>query len=91
MKKGFAYFDKYSILHVTADKKTAHDYGNGNYVEVELNYADGYPKTTEGENIIVYERGQKIRIGGNQKSENGRDVKLENVPFLAPIIEQLNK
>lgn len=87
---GFAYFDKYGILHVTESESVAKRIGKGKYVEVQIPYGDGYPKTTEGENIVVYDYGKKIRIG-NRKNERGRVIKPEHVPHLIPIIEQLNE
>lgn len=90
IRKGFAYFDKYGTLHVTESKKTAHEYGEGKYVEVELNYEGGYPKTDKGENILVYDYGKEIRIG-NRKNENSRIVDPSEVPHIAEIIKKLTK
>lgn len=86
-KKGYAYFDKYGILHISESETTAAKLGGGKYIEVEINYNGGYPKTADGDSIIVYDRGKRTYIGGNERTGT-----LSELPtFLVPVVEELNK
>jgi len=56
MAKGFAYLDRYGVLHVVKDEKTAREYSGGNVEQIDFEYGGGYPVVQIGdkkESIIV--------------------------------------
>lgn len=87
-KSGFAYFDRYGILHVVGDKKTADTYSSGKVVETKnIPFANGYPKKDE-KSVIVYGFGcGEVFVGGNAK--NGKEVAYEDIAFLAETLAEL--
>lgn len=87
--KGYAYLDKYGILHAVADEATAREYGRNNVVEFEGPFGGGYLKTEDGKTIVYYNEDKQLFIDGNCKS--GKAGELENYPLVKEIIEALTK
>jgi len=69
-KVGFAYRDKYGILHVVSERKTAEEFASGRVVKYVGDYAGGYPRVF-GLDVIDYGNG-RVFVGGNEK--NGKPL-----------------
>lgn len=75
--KNYAYLDKFDVLHVTTDEKTAKLFSkNERYQETELASDHGYP-VEKGERLVVY-RLDEAYIQGN--AGDGIRVSLNNYP-----------
>lgn len=63
--KGYAYLDKYGILHCTKSKDSA-EYAayKGKYIPTNLADGTGYPKEN-GDRIVIYAAEPSFYVGGN--------------------------
>jgi len=76
--KGFAYRDKYGVLHITDSEVTARQFTGRYITEVDINYEDGYP-------YVTTDKGQRIHIidKGNGKvvySKDHEKVSIDTLP-----------
>ena len=72
---GYAYRDKYGVMHITQDEKTADEYGNSIYTFVEFPNEVGYPVLGDGEEIFDY-GGEENYIDENK--DEGTPVPLKD-------------
>jgi len=83
--KGYAYRDKYGILHVVDDLDTAQGYAVGPIKEVDCDHAVGY-LMVDGKEIFDYGNGE-VYVGGNKES----GVPLEESPIAELVKDVLAK
>lgn len=86
---GYAYRDKYGIMHITQREETAKRFAaNLKYAYVEFPNETGYPVLEHMEEIFDY-GGEEIYIGGNRN--NGKQVSLNDTRIQAYLKEVRGK
>lgn len=87
---GYAYRDKYGILHVVNSESTAKEYAKSKVVEFNGEYSSGYPEYN-GKAIFDYGDG-RVFYDGNAKSGIAlADLEKSDPELAKNIIEVLEK
>ena len=87
--KGYAYFDKYGILHVVRNEATAQKFGSGVYVEVakDFPFDMGYPLNRPGGGQVVVYKADEVYEDGNRSF--GKRTELNDLPHIKKVYDQL--
>jgi len=49
---GYAYKDRYGVIHVASDRRTAEEFARGKIIEYRLEHSGGYP-VYDGRAVII--------------------------------------
>lgn len=82
---GFAYLDKYGIMHIVDEPQTADEYASGNVVKTEIAHDAGWPEQN-GEHIIVYTKEGKFKVN---KVEHPIADLPKTYPHVAALVDLL--
>lgn len=84
--KGYAYLDKYGILHISEEKDEAIKYAlfNEKVVETELPFSAGYPVDDEDNAMVVDMLENKIKC-------RGEEVDLDELREVYPALVELSE
>ena len=81
----YAYLDKYNILHVVKDEKTAKEYsGNGKHVKTDIANRGGYPCLLK--EVVTYSASEAY-VDGNKG--NGKKIKMSECREIEALYKQL--
>jgi hypothetical protein len=84
---GYAYRDKFGILHIVSNEEVAKEYAFGEYKEVDCEYAGGFPKVN-GKKVFDYGNGE-VYVGGNKGDGIPLDELEEKNPDEAEAVKEL--